>query len=70
MPGLFMLSIELKSDSCPTQITPGPRSPRAATVTDTGVVSGVGHNSRLFNMIFAVNITKYELAVKQEIFVV
>jgi hypothetical protein len=70
MPGLFMLSIQVKSESCPTQMTPGPRSPGAATVTDTGVVSGVGHNSKLFNIIFAVNITKNELAVKQEIFVV
>jgi hypothetical protein len=43
MPGLFMLSIQVKSDSCPTQMTPGPQSPGAATVTDTGVVEGLIH---------------------------
>jgi hypothetical protein len=47
-----MLSIQVKSASCPTQITPGPRSPGAATVTDTGVVRGIGHDCKLFSMIF------------------
>jgi len=44
MPGLSMLSIQVKSDSFPTQNTPGPRSSGAATVTDSGVFRELSHN--------------------------
>lgn len=63
-----MLSILVESDSCPTQNTPGPRSPGAATVTDTGVVERLSHNSKFSNLIISANMTKKNHAVKQEIF--
>jgi len=48
-----MLSIQVKSDSLPTQNTPGPRSPGAATVTDSGVVRVLSHNSKFCFFIYS-----------------
>jgi hypothetical protein len=66
MPGLFMLSIQVKSDSCPTQITPGPRSSGAATVTDTGVVKRVGHHLQRSQFLIPQTMSKKNPAVKPQ----